>query len=391
MQQVQIPTSKSYAARALILGCLKSEDVILSDIPRSSDTQELIKVLESLSLVQRDGDNLVLNKTFPEDEIHSNDTVTLNLGEGGTTIRFLLTLLCLGKNEYKLSVNPRFKERPFMDQLNLLDSLGAKIILSDNPEVLCSIQGPIALPKIINIDCSKTTQVASSFWMLKEKYELEVNCENLNSSKAYLDLTESLVSSMESKYSIPADMSSASYLIALAVLKKTLKFSNIKDKDPLQADSALIDILKASGAIIKIEDGLVIEKTNNLKPFEVDGSKSIDLVPTLCFLASFVKGESRIFNIENLIYKETNRLKAIKDVLDQFGIKYKSTNQEIIISGGEKHKKVSNLLVSPDHRIVMMGWLFLAMQGAGNIEHREVVSKSFPNFFEIIKSLNLDI
>ena len=391
MQQVQIPTSKSYAARALILGCLKSENVILTDIPSSSDTQELIKILESLSLLQRDGNKLVLDKSFPEDEIHSNNTVTLNLGEGGTTIRFLLTLLCLGKNKYKLNVHPRFKERPFMDQLNLLDSLGAKIISSDNPEVLCTIQGPITLPKILNIDCSKTTQVASSFWMLKEKYELEVNCENLNSSNAYIDLTESLVGSMESKYSIPADMSSASYLIAIAVLKKSLKFSNIKNKDPLQADSALIDILKKSGAVIRAEDCLVIEKTNNLKPFEVDGSKSIDLVPTLCFLASFIKGESRIFNIENLIYKETNRLKAIKDVLDQFDIKYRGTKNEIIISGGSKLKKVSNLLVSPDHRIVMMGWLFLTMQGSGSIEHREVVSKSFPDFFEIIKSLDLDI
>jgi len=383
---ISIPTSKSYANRAIILATLESGQRVVSDIPESSDVQEMIEVLESLSLVSDyDGNKVVINKSFPEDEVISNTIKEVYLGEGGTTIRFLLTLLSLGGQSYRVKVHPRFKLRPYRGQLSLLRELGAIVVESADKDILCELQGPITLPAKINIDCLKTTQVASSFLLLKGKYEFEIELLNSDTSMAYVEMTNLMIqNSSKEVYKVPVDYSSAGYFIALGLFLQKLHLNNVNSIDAFQADSKIINVLDQIRANYKFDNGLTITPKDSYKHFLIDGSMCLDLVPTLCFIAANIEGTSSIFNIKNLIYKETDRLKGIEDILFAFGVEYKSDEDSIEIKGNKIKANIKELHTLPDHRLIMMGSLFLKLSGGGDISPFSEVSKSFPGFFTLM-------
>lgn len=387
--KITIPSSKSYANRALILGALADKELRVTNIPKSQDVLEMISVLEKLGLAQYKENSVLIKKNFPENEKLYHDEVTLILGEGGTTIRFLLTFLALGKSRYRIKVHPRFKFRPYQEQLEILSHLGAKVELLDNEDELCILQGPIELERV-EVDCTKTTQVATSFALIKSKYDFDLQLKNLNTSQSYLKMNEALAKELGSTYKVPVDLSCAGYFIALGVHFQTLRISNILKEDPYQADSKIFEVLKQIGATYSFDtQGLQVQKRTDYKTFKIDASDCLDLVPTLAFIASFIEGESVVSNIGNLAYKESNRIYAICQVLEHFGVKYRSENESIYIIGSLNHTiKVSELEVAADHRIVMMASLFLKMHGGGEIHPSEVVKKSFSNFFELINAFD---
>lgn len=383
---ILVPTSKSYANRAIILAATINNKSVVSDIPRSSDVQEMIEVLKELSLVSKyDGNEIVITKSFPEDEVISNTTKELYLGEGGTTIRFLLTMLALGKQQYRIKVHPRFKLRPYKDQLNILSGLGAKIQESNESDILCELQGPITLPEKLIIDCLKTTQIASSFLLLKNKFNFEVKLINSNSSNAYVEMTKDLLQTTSKEvYKVPADFSSAGYFIALGLFLQRITLSNINTIDPFQADSKIFEVLDQINANYEMKNDLKVTPKEKYKTFLIDGSECLDLVPTLCFIAANIEGTSKILNIKNLIYKESDRLKGIENILITFGVKYKLLNDSIEIFGSLSKQMVNEVKTLSDHRLIMMGSLFLKLNGGGKISPFKEVSKSFPNFFDIL-------
>lgn len=378
-----IPTSKSYAARMILSSIVKVGSFSVSDIPVAQDTQELIKSLETLSLIDKydiDNQSLSISKSFPEDEAHTDEVIDIYLGEGGTTIRFMLSFLSLGRNSYRIKVHPRFKDRPYQQQLNYLASLGVKIELSNEPDFLCTLKGPILENQSLKIDCSQTTQVASSFELIKAKVSLDFDLMNLSSSKAYYEMTKSVVDAKESNLKVPVDMSSASYYIALSAKEHGAKFPQILFRDKLQADDKVLDLLDHD-----FSPHLHIKK-QKLKAFKIDASKCIDLVPTLVFLAAFAEGKSVISGIQNLIYKETNRLEGIREIMDFFKIDFELSENVIEINGvsNSRFLEKKSLITKPDHRLVMLGSLILKIYGGGEIDNSECVKKSFPSFFELL-------
>ena len=91
-----------------------------------------------------------------------------------------------------------------------------------------------------------------------------------------------------------------------------------------------------------------------------------------------------IMNIDNLIYKETNRLEGIKSILSQFGVSFRIEENTLFICGGKPMFSVQTLDVFPDHRMVMMGALFLKVTGGGELNNSTTVDKSFPEFFSFL-------
>jgi 3-phosphoshikimate 1-carboxyvinyltransferase len=262
----------------------------------------------------------------------------------------------------------------------LLESLGGKVQFSEQEDVLCTIQGPLKLNQSVSIDCSKTTQVASSLYLIKEKIGLTLDCKNLKSSLSYYEMTKNICRSDKEEHSVPIDMSSASYFIALAALKNTICFKGLCSRDKLQADDQLLDLVNYS-----FSPDLVVLK-QEIQPFTMNASSCIDLVPTLAFLGSFIDGESYIYGIENLVYKETDRLEGICEILSFFNVSYEKTESSLKIFGDSKklEAKSKRFIPKPDHRLVMMASLFYKMLGGGEVGNSDCVEKSFPNFFTIL-------
>ena len=361
-----IPGSKSYANRALAYSFILNKEISFENMPESDDVINMINALA---------------------EIKKKSKI-INLGEGGTTIRFLLPIICNQDYEVLIKVHPRFKQRPIEDFYKVLRCLGAKVEPSSKEDELCRVCGPLKSNMSLTVDCSRTTQFLSALMLMQKKLNLKLTPKNIESSKKYIELTSKVIADIENSnsISIPVDSSSSSYVLAWAALNKTLKLIQVKSRDPSQADDRFFDILTSIGANYKFDAGLIIYKSDELSALNIDVSEFLDLTPTLVYMSLFIKGKTTLSGIKNLKYKEVDRLSAITQVLDTLGASYRLSGHVLEIDGQKKLNKV-DLSPAADHRIVMMCALICKQLATQVIDNRDCVAKSFPSFFDIIDNI----
>lgn len=381
------PTSKSYSNRALICAAFSQTPVKIYNLSNSSDVITLMNCLEQVGIdFKNNGNEIVIDNSFPECEKISEEAIVLNSGDGGTTNRFLLALLALGKNKYILKTKYGMSKRPMEGLLDALKNIPVNIEISDDE---ISIQGPP--PKKIGkveVDCDKSSQFASA--MLMAFPTVHLIFKNLNTSKKYFEMTRIVSKEVAQKnlFQVPYDWSSLSYPIALAVTLGSVTLKNVKLIDELQADSILMQIIRSSGAkITSTDEGLKIEQTE-LKPFDVDCSDCPDLVPTLSFLASTIDGDSVLKNIKVLKFKESDRLEELFKIFKLFSVKFNYNEEKDIleISKGEKVDKRIEYHAPADHRMIMTAYLFMRYHQGGEIFNYQHVNKSYPHFFDEMES-----
>lgn len=386
---LKCPTSKSYANRALILASLKPGNVVLKDMPLAKDVSDLIEMLKYLGLELIQENKIVtIKNSFPECEKQAHSAILLPGSEGGTTVRFIASFLALGKNEYHIPLEGRLAERPIKPLIDFISDNGGFAEISNK---ILKIKGPIKISgEKIFINCSESTQFASSVLHLQMKESFELNYENLKVSKSYLLMTEKVLKDLreDNEYIIPPDYSSLGYIIAWAVLNQDILITNVLNNDLYQADSYLLKVLDRIGSKFEFTSkGLQIYKSENLKTFDVDGSKCIDLVPTLIYLASFIKGKSSISNVSFLRHKESDRLEEMMKILNYFNVSYSYDEKVDTLFVGDISKKVENVKIETafDHRMVMVAGLFCKSLGGGEVAPKDCISKSFPDFFTLFR------
>jgi 3-phosphoshikimate 1-carboxyvinyltransferase len=201
----------------------------------------------------------------------------------------------------------------------------------------------------------------------------------------------------------------ANFLVAGAVFGKT-EIAGL-DTTSLQADLSIMDILMDAGASLSQLDGNkgnITAQRAPLRAFNVDASNCPDLFPIISVLAAFCQGTSRLAGVGRLANKESDRAKAIQEMLTQMGVSTHIEGDEMVIEG---HSLVERLLGSAqagngtkaaasgarllkggeytshhDHRMVMA--LKVAALGADSpitIDDESCVSKSFPQFLEMFE------
>ena len=194
----------------------------------------------------------------------------------------------------------------------------------------------------------------------------------------------------------------ANFLVAGAIFGK-VEIEGL-DTTSLQADLSIMDILMDTGASLSQMDGkkgnITVQRAP-LQAFEVDASNCPDLFPILAVLAAFCQGTSRMAGVSRLANKESDRAKAILEMLTQMGVQARVEGDELVVEG---HTLVQRLLGSPiesgmtgtallkggaytshhDHRMVMA--LKVASLGADSpitIDDEACVAKSFPQFNDL--------
>ena len=239
--KVLVPPSKSYANRALIIASLLKKSPKLKNLPKATDVTILLNSLNKIGLdYEEKGEYLNFLNSFPECE--SEQTIKMEVGEGGTTARFLATMFLLGKSTYTLILGERLKHRPWDTFIDLARSLGAIVSLQDEK---LTINGPIEIPEKLEVDCTKTTQFASAFQLLTViQKKSKITPVNMTSSKSYWAMTEKMITDLChcEVYEIPKDWSSASYPMAFAALNHQITFPGLT-LDSFQADSKFADLL----------------------------------------------------------------------------------------------------------------------------------------------------
>lgn len=378
---IYIPPSKSYANRALILASINQKEIVLKNMPQASDVTFLVAALQKIGLeiVQKNNEVSVLNH-FPTCEKDSN--LMIEVGEGGTTARFLAFLLLLGSRKYTLVLGERLKMRPWKEFLKLAGILGVHASLEDN---LLVIQGPIKINESIEVDCSETTQYASGLQLALAYTQTRVDPINLSASQSYFEMTHFMIEEMRNKneFVVPMDWSSASYPMCFSALSHDIFFPGLK-YDALQSDSKLFHILKELGCLKENQDGISVSPVKINKCFSIDVSNCLDLVPALGFLLAHIEGVHTLMGIENLEHKESHRLEEIQKLVREFGREAISDGARLIITGKSlKSVPFINLKLPNDHRMVMAGALFLRLHQGGTITPAEAVLKSYPDYFNL--------
>lgn len=382
---IEIPASKSYANRALVIAAIIKDSPKIFNLPESTDVLNLIKALKQVGLKTKEDDGFQFLNSFPACEI--SDQV-IEIGDGGTTARFISAMLLLGKKQYTLKLGGRLKDRPWDEFITLARSLGAQADLTDGE---LKIKGPARFPEKLNIDCSRTTQFATAFSLISPASHCSIHPVNMTSSQSYWRMTEKIIEEFQNSHSyyVPRDWSSASYPLAFGALNQEIKFPGLL-YDSFQADAKFFNILKDLGCVNESDDGIIVSRISSSKDLTIEVSDCLDLVPTLGYFLAHLGGKHVLSGIENLAHKESDRLSEVISLLKVFERKAIVQDGKLIIEG--KNTRINrpvDLVLPDDHRMVMACTLFLLHHEGGSVSPKEAVKKSYPDFFSIISRMSV--
>ena len=379
--QVTLPGSKSHANRFLIVAARTAGTQLIRALPESDDVRLLLAALKQIGLDIHGTNDVEVRGQFPACEERVSGAIEIDVGEGGTTARFLAALLARGRNRYHLKLHGRLAERPWSELLEALVEAGAKAELRDD---LLVIQGPLRVADLPRkISAKRSTQFASALALAFSDLGYRPEATELATSQPYWQLTQEILARPASAYQVPADWSSAAYPLVFAALHEDAV--DLPDLRPdAQADALLFKILEQRRAAVEVGGGIRISRLSDRSPLTLDVSPCPDLAPALAYLCSHLSGESRLRGVSVLRHKESDRLTALLALLAQVGVEasYAADADQLVIRGGFVAKEFA-LTVPADHRLVMTGALFLLSGKGGTISHPEAVRKSFPKFFEI--------
>ena len=341
---------------------------------------------------------------------------TVNVGESGTLLRFILSALALAEGPVVIQGKGSLLKRTNRQVVEVLRAWGVEIEGKGSEHRLpIRIHANGILPGgAAKVDGSVTSQVISSL-LIAAPFARKNTKLTLTSplvSRPYVDITidvlkwagvrvrrtgdrsftvrKGQVFDPVGDFTVHGDWSAAAFLLAAAVLTE----SDVTVTDlagDCQGDRRIVAILRSMGAIIT-ESGLAVRVKGpaRLHGVDIDGGDIPDLVPILTTLACFASGTTRIRNVAHLVHKESDRLAMPAAELRKLGADITVRSDGLVI----KHSILHGGVVSAcnDHRIAMS--LAVAGLGAGQpvtIKGADCISKSYPRFVTDMKKLHANL
>lgn len=406
---VEIPGSKSYTNRALIIASLANGKSILKNPLYSDDTKYMMESLEKLGVKFEENDkDLTVYGTGGK--FNTADNMELFCGIAGTTSRFLTGLSVLFRNDVIINGEGKILERPIGELVDGLKQIGVEIeYLGKEGSLPLKVNGENVNGNEISISGKISSQYFTALMMVAPLLEngLRIKVLDEQISKSYIDITcdimkafginiinndykEYIIKKTEYKatnYIVEGDWSSASYFMCVGALHKgTIEIKNL-NKNSVQGDRGFAGLIEKVGAEVEYKSNSVIVRGNSkIKPIVVDMESMPDTAMSLAVLLSFANGESKITGLSTLKNKETDRLSALYNELKKLSIESEIGDDYIIIKGG-KHKVLGDIETYNDHRIAMSFAIAGTVIDGVNIKNPEVVGKSFPEFWDCLKKI----
>lgn len=386
-----LPASKSISNRALIINALAGGKSELHNLSDANDTQLMLRLVDS------------------------SDPV-IDVEDAGTTMRFLTAYYTVTKQWKTLTGTSRMKERPIALLVDALRSLGAEISYLDKdgfpPHKITSFAGQKST--VLNIRGDVSSQYISALMMVAPVLPqgLTLNLEGKIGSRPYIEMTASIMKHFgatcdftgnrvvvphqkytPASYTVESDWSAASYWFALTALaeKASIQLPRLFPKS-LQGDSVVVSIMEQLGVKAESKNSLLsLTKTATAKEISWDFTHCPDLGQTIAVVCAAKGVTGHFTGLESLRIKETDRIAALQNELRKIGadlIEHDSEHWTLKPSASLPDS--ASFLTYKDHRMAM-AFAPLATLFPVEIERPEVVRKSYPNYWNDLKSVGIQI
>lgn len=399
--EVTPPPSKSQAHRLLIGAALSDATCTIHCNAINDDMKATMNSLNAL------GANIIYdNDKFIVNPIKLKKGGTLDCGESGSTLRFLLSVATVLGADATFIGSGKLPYRPNSALCDVLANHGITFERK-NPTaelpVTCKGRlhgGNYILPG--NISSQYLTGLLFALPLAQEDSEIEIT-DGL-SSASYISMTLDVlhtagikIDAKKEKYNIPgkqhyslpkelvieSDWSAAAFWIVAGIIGKNPITIHRTTPMSLQGDRHIVEHLRKMGAFIKISNEEITAIPSQLFATELDCKDTPDLVPILAVAASVATGKTTFTNVGRLRFKECDRLLAIERMLASFGISSETGDDTLTVFGGGKAIAKTPVDSFNDHRIAMSAAILSTIaEGETIINNAECVAKSYPRFYE---------
>ena len=437
-EPLYMPVSKSFAQRAIIAAALAEGTSHLKGYTHCGDNEAALQVARNLGAeIELNGTELTI--TGISASLGSLDMPELHVGESGLLTRMLIPVMAqLSAAPVKFTGEKTLLNRPLTGAKEMMEAFESTVTSDTDPiRVPLTVNGPLKAGRA-EISGKHGSQLISGLLMglpfaeknsslivrepksipymfitleVLKKFGIKIGNDMLGgpeflASGGDWSLCTEMVFKVKGgqKYKaadidLEGDWSAAANFLVAGAIFGRAELEGL-DTTSLQADLSIMDILMDAGASLSQMDGnkgSITAQRAPLNAFQVDASNCPDLFPILAVLAAFCQGTSRIAGVGRLANKESDRAKAILEMLTQMGVKAEIEGDELVVEGSTLVQRLlnGNLLKGGeytshhDHRMVMA--LKVASFGAGGpitIDDEECVAKSFPQFpdtFSLLK------
>ena len=408
---LQLPGDKSISHRAIMLSAIADGESCVKNLNDGADLQSTINILKDCGAsIEQRNKKIIINGR----KLHS-PKIELDCGNSGTTTRLVAGLLSSQKLIFTLIGDESLSQRPMNRIIQPLKKMGCKMSSSKGllPLYVDASNGISAIDYDMEIASAQVkssilfsalggNNVSSINEVIPTRNHSEIMLINMGAS-IETQGTKIFVHPLESKLkaidiSVPSDPSSSAFFAGLAVISNN---SKLKLTNVLLNESRIgfVEVLRRMNCLIiqsneSIHNGEKVGdltfSSSSIKAVEVEPEiipSIIDEIPILAVVAAFSSGVTVFKNVEELKYKECDRLGAIIHNLQAFGIKAYENNNNLYVEGG-KVKKMSQITTFDDHRIAMaFTILSLAAFKKYDLDNAKCVDISLPNFFKYLSEI----
>ena len=394
-QEIQITGSKSESNRLLLLQALYPQ-ISINNISNSDDSVLMQNALKSKEQL-------------------------IDIHHAGTAMRFLTAYFSTQQGrDMIITGSTRMKERPIKILVDALKTLGANITYLENdgfPPL--QITGKTLTAYKVALEANVSSQYISALLLIASRLQngLELTLIGKITSVPYINMTLSLLNSIgiatsfegntiivkpnvtevkAQTVTVESDWSSASYfysVIALSDIGTEITIASYKEKS-LQGDSILSDIYKKFGVYTTFEaEYMTLKKTANCDlnlSIDLDLKNAPDIAQTIAVTAFGLGLECHMIGLHTLKIKETDRLVALKTELEKLGAEIAITDQSLHLKSSANINSDVKIATYNDHRMAM-AFAPLGLKVSILIEDADVVSKSYPQFWEDFKAIGFNL
>lgn len=414
--RVRPPGSKSLTNRALVCAALAEPggDSVVKGALEADDTTAMAVALRALGASVRaipESENVRVTGTGG---LVAAAGVTVDARLSGTTARFVLPLLALGRGPIRLDGAPPLRARPMADGIGALRALGAEVVEEGEPGRLpVVVRGPASPPTAplgLEVAGDASSQFLSGLLMAGPMWPqgLRVTVAGPLVSRPYVDMTVAVMRAFGASvaadgdgagwtvapggyrragYDVEPDASAASYFFAAAAISGGRVTVEGLGQGSLQGDLRFVDVLEQMGCRVERGDrSTTVERTGDLVGVDVDMADISDTAQTAAVTAVFASTPTRVRGIGFIRAKETDRVGNVVRELRRCGIAAEEEPDGFLIHPGRPQP--ATIQTYDDHRMAMSFALLGLAAPNIQIANPTCVSKTFPTFWQTLDGLS---